>query len=361
MSLPDLRYPGVNAQQTGPSALSAFGTNVVAWPGVAHVASALRSDVYRLHDYSGGSATWRTRWQKIETSKGVFDWGTLDADVATLMGTGADILFTVFATPSWASARPSEASAYGGSNLGIAAEPANMQDLADFCTAIATRYKGKIKYYEVWNEANEVGFFSGTQAKLAEMVRRAAVAIKSADPNALIVGPSVTYLWPSGTGLAYLQSMLAASDGAGGALKDWIDIVSVHLYASTNPRIGEVSCMVKRVRDVMQLAGVAGLPLWNTESAVLSPAFSTLAANERAAAIQRLLLLPLCSNYGAVDCTFVYAPDGSSYGFVSDDVTQYNALADAIAAGEVSGVRVSPDGRLSYSLAGEEILVPVAV
>lgn len=361
MILPDLRRPGVNAQQTGPSALSAFGTNVVAWPGAVHVASAIRSDVYRLHDYSGGSATWRTRWQKIETSKGVFDWGTLDADVDTLRGTGANILFTVFATPLWASARPSEASAYGGSNLGIAAEPTNMQDLADFCTAIATRYRGKIKYYEVWNEANAVGFFTGTQAKLAEMVRSAAVAIKAADPSALIVGPSVTYLWPSGTGLAYLQSMMSASDGAGGVLKDWIDIVSVHLYANSNARIGEVPGMIKRVRDVMQLAGVSSLPLWNTESTYLSPAFSTLTADERAAAIKRLLLLPLCSNYGAVDCTFVYAPDGTSYGFVADDVTQYNALADAIAAGAVSNVRVSPDGRLAYSLAGEEIFVPVAV
>lgn len=330
---------------------------MTAWPDVDHAAGAMTASIYRLHDYNGGSTTWRTRWAKIETAKGSYNWGTLDGAVDRLVADGKQVLFTVFGTPAWASARPAEASAYGVGNEGIAAEPAAVQDLADFCTTLASRYAGRITHYEIWNEANEPGFFSGTVAKLVEMVRVASSAIQAADPSAVIVAPSVTRLWPNGTGRSYMRSMYTTSDGAGGALSDWVDIASVHLYTLTLARVGEVQAMIKAVRDIMLDVGVSSKPLWNTEHTIISPTFPGATAEQRGSAVQKLLLCSAASLAGGVDASFIYAPDSSTYGMSADDVAAYNAMAASISGG-ITDVRIAPDGRLSYAAVGVVSFVP---
>ena len=181
------------------------------------------------------------RWNQIETSAGVFSWAAMDSWVNTHYAAGRDLVFVLFGTPSFYSARSSEIGAYGAGSPGIQAEPSDMTKWDAFCTAVATRYISKIKYYEVWNEPNlgnngtttsgSSFFFSGTFAKLSEMVRRANQAIKAVDPTAKILSPAVQgWAATSGTSDTYFTGMMSASDGATGTMKDWIDIVAVHLY-----------------------------------------------------------------------------------------------------------------------------------
>lgn len=357
----NLRIPPVEFRQAHALTVppERFGLNYIAWPGSASASSQMQNKVCRLHDYSGGSPSWRNRWSKVEPSKGVFDWAGIDTAVDQIRAAGSDVLFTVFGSPTWASARPAEIGAYGVGSPGIAAEPANMADLSDFCTTLATRFAGQIKYYEIWNEVNAVGFFSGSQAILAEMVRIAATAIKTSDPAAVIVGPSVTYLWAQGNGREYFKTMYGVSDGAGGSLRDWVDIVSVHLYSYTFARIAEVPVMLKAIRDAMAAAGVSGKPLWNTEHTVLGPDFATLTQQQRRASIQRLVLMPLVSVYGGCDCSILYGPDSASFVFSSDDIAEYNDIVTALREGRISDVRISPDGRLSYLRDGVQVLVEI--
>lgn len=357
----NLRIPPVEFRQAHALTVppERFGLNYIAWPGSASASSQMQNKVCRLHDYSGGSPSWRNRWSKVEPSKGVFDWAGIDTAVDQIRAAGSDVLFTVFGSPTWASARPTEIGVYGVGSPGIAAEPANMADLSDFCTALATRFAGRIKYYEIWNEVNAVGFFSGSQAKLAEMVRIAATAIKTSDPSAVIVGPSVTFLWAQGNGREYFQTMYGAPDGAGGALRDWVDIVSVHLYSYSFARISEVQVMLKAVRDAMVTAGVSGKPLWNTEHTVLGPDFATLTPQQRQASIRRMVLIPLVSAYGGCDHSVIYGPDSSAFGFAADDIAEYNDLVTALHNGRISDVRLSPDGRMSYIRDGSQVLVEI--
>ncbi len=67
-----------------------------------------RSGAVRSHDLAGGKA----RWQYIQPSDNTWDWVDLDAWVNAHYAAGRDILFTLFGTPSWASARPTERNAY---------------------------------------------------------------------------------------------------------------------------------------------------------------------------------------------------------------------------------------------------------
>ncbi len=109
-------------------------------------------------------ATWRlwdssVMWSEIQPQRGVYSWDLLDSLVNLAEKHGVEPALTLGMTPTWASARPSDGSDYGPQTS--AAEPANMQDWVDYVTAVATRYKGRIHCYEMWNEPNGQ-YFTGT-------------------------------------------------------------------------------------------------------------------------------------------------------------------------------------------------------
>ena len=153
----------------------------------------------------------------------------------------------------------------------------------DFCRALAFRYAGKIRYYEVWNEVNQQNngsgatgtraYFTGTYAKLAEMVRRASQAIKAVDPTAKIICPN-TQGWTTSSGATdtYFTGMMSASTGDGSTtMKDWVDIIGVHLYLPTSNRVQDLAGMIDRINASKTAAGVSALPTWDTESSMESP------------------------------------------------------------------------------------------
>jgi len=57
---------------------------------------------------------------------------------------------------------------------------------------VAKRYKGQIKYYQIWNEANLTNFWTGSPQQMAQMTASAAKIIRAQDPNAQVVAASTT-------------------------------------------------------------------------------------------------------------------------------------------------------------------------
>ena len=53
-----------------------------------------------------------------------------------------------------------------------------MQDWRDYLTAVATRYKGRAHYFQVWNEPNQPDFYQGSMETLVAMTRIAYEVIK---------------------------------------------------------------------------------------------------------------------------------------------------------------------------------------
>jgi hypothetical protein len=125
---------------------------------------------------------------------------------------------------------------------------------------IATRYKGRIGAYEIWNEPNLPMFFSGSIPKMVELTKVANQEIRKIDPSAIIVSPSTTnmergFKWT----LSYLN--------AGGAAL--VDVIGFHLYddnKAPEAMIPKVDSFLKMLRD----GGYAGKPLWNTETGLLN-------------------------------------------------------------------------------------------
>lgn len=200
------------------------------------------------------------KWAAIEPNAPVggvhtYDWSDLDLFIQQAESRGIRIIYTIYQTPAWAatSSAPDPYGAPGG-----ASPPANIASYANFVTALATRYRGRIFAYEVWNEP-DISFWTGTPQQMAELERACVAAVRAADPAALIVAPP-----PSGGGmylgpLDWYERFLAA----GGAQPS--DVIAFHFYSDRAEQdIGKAAAF----RSLLAAYGLAAKPLWHDESGI---------------------------------------------------------------------------------------------
>ena len=202
---------------------------------------ALGTRVVRLWDT-------HTRWMDVEPAKGRWDFGRSDLYVEYARRNGAQVLFTLGQTPAWAAADP-EVHCYYAAGC---SPPADLADWRAYVRALATRYRSRVRYWELWNEPNTPEFWRGSPERLAEMARIAREEILRANPNAQLLGPGL-----GAVGFDFLDRFLAAGGG------DALDAISFHVYA--NASVHQVIASQSRVRAIADRHGKAGLPLWNTE------------------------------------------------------------------------------------------------
>jgi hypothetical protein len=210
-----------------------------AWPAVTF-------GTWRLWDTRG------VRWFELEPAKDQWEFGLLDLYVDRATQHGLEVMLTLGQTPTWASARPTEASRY---SPGAAAEPASMTYWQTYIRTVATRYKGRIKAYELWNEPDGVQYWSGTTEMMVTLAREAYAIIKEVDPAALVITPGET------GGPYWLDPYLAAGGG------NYADVIAYHMYPpSTESTPENLVSKIASVRTVMNKYGQGSKPLWNTET-----------------------------------------------------------------------------------------------
>lgn len=222
----------------------------IPWPSVGHHVRTVR-----LWDSDGAPGQPGAQWASVHLAPGVFDWRAIDAHVARAEARGADVIYTLARCPQWASARPNEPSPYGP---GQASEPANLQTWRDWVTAIGTRYAGRIRYWEIWNEPNDASFFTGSPATLVDLAREAHTILKAIDPQNQIVSPSPY-------ALDYLDTYLALGGGA------WADVIGYHFYViGLEPEVLSES-YIPGARAILDSHGLSSKPLWDTEAGWYAP------------------------------------------------------------------------------------------
>lgn len=199
----------------------------------------------RLHDLS-------VSWRELEPQPAQWRWQQLDESVRIVLETGADIVLPLQNTPAWASAEPDIAGAYGP---GSAGPPKEVADWENYVSKVVERYKGRIAYYELWNEPNIKKFFRGSPASLADLTKRTATIVKRIDTNAKVVCAGITGQY----GLPWLNAYLMAGAAAS------CDVVGYHLYTG-HQRPETFVRTIAGVREAMARSGAASKPLWNTES-----------------------------------------------------------------------------------------------
>jgi O-antigen ligase len=204
--------------------------------------------------------------------KVVSAWDKYDFIVDQAVGHGMTIMARLDSPPVWARMPGDDLEKYHKG------PPNNPDDYGDFAEAVAARYKGKIKYYQIWNEPNLLGEWGGHPVSAEEYVKLLKVAhdrIKAVDPEAVIISaalaPTTEDSAANRNDILYLQDMY----NSGGA--PYFDVMSTMLYGLGQPpsdrRMDFKRLSFSRavlLRDVMVANGDADTPIWISEYAWVS-------------------------------------------------------------------------------------------
>lgn len=202
----------------------------------------------------GGLRLWDNyvNWSNLEPRKGEWHFNDLDRLVNKAQESGVGVLLVLGQTPAWASARPKEASPYFP---GSAAEPVDIEDWKRYVRTVATRYRGRIQAYEVWNEVDLKAFWTGSFLKLAELEREAYSVLKSVDPNVIVVSANMSM-----TTKSKLNEYFYAGNGR------FADVIGYHFYTpGAQPELNFLKYMVY-LKDALTKYGLVKKPIWNTET-----------------------------------------------------------------------------------------------
>jgi len=309
-------------------------------------------------------------WFNIAAAgRGLYDWTALDAFVSAAAAAGRDVVFNFLGTPTWASARPAEAGHYAP---GSDAEPADMADIGTFASTVCARYVARgtpIAAFEIWNEpkyadgggVDQGNYFTGAPTALAAMGRAICQAVKAVDANALVLTPSPTgleFLWVpgDGSGTDNLDRFLGAPDGSGGSGRDWVDAIAFHAYSHDgNNNLFAIPQMVANVRTCAALRGLAGKPIWITETSAITPPLDSFVAQHQQDYIARTLLLALGCG---VERVIWYAWD-DPLGFSTQPTVaaRWDALVAQLAGATLTVVNSLANRQVAAVVGGVRVLV----
>jgi hypothetical protein len=257
--------PGAIAQMTSPD----FGVQAFLWwqPEVAD------RDLSLVKDAGFGWVKQYFAWQDIEgAGKGKFDWSNADRVVEEVQKYNLKLIVRVGADPGrvfWAGNPPENAGAF-----------------ADFLAAVASRYRGRIQAYQIWNEPNlarEWGNKRPDPTGYVRMLRIAYSTIKGLDPNAIIVtagmAPTTQDDAIAMPDMRFYQGMY---DAMGGQSNGFFDMLGVHgagyavspetdpQVAASDPKLSNNDpspVNLKRVYAFRHVEDVRGLMVNNGDSA----------------------------------------------------------------------------------------------
>ncbi len=221
-------------------------------------------------------------WQDIEIhGKGDFEdrrnsparsaWEKYDQIVDLAEQYGMGLIVRVSTPPAWSRAK--------GDEVGTFAPPDNYDDFGDFVYALVSRYRGRITYYQLWNEPNiypEWGSYAISPEDYTRLLKIGATRAREADPNVAIIAGA----------LASTIALQPAADPPNNALNDLIflqrmydagaapyfDIMAMQAYGlwsgptdrRMHPRVMNFG-RPQFVRDLMVANGDAHKSIWISE------------------------------------------------------------------------------------------------
>ena len=263
-----LALPGSPTRVTAaarPWALAKGVGVTLASPGNAHYVPELGMEWARLV----------LSWNDSEPAPGQFTWAGADT-VVEQVTPHARLIFQVAYTPAWARPDPADP---------LMTPPRDPQALARFLAAAATRYRGRVAAYEIWNEPN-LGMYWGNRkpdaAGYVALLRAVRPALQAADPDAALVaaGPQAVGNRDDveAVGQArYLRDMYQAG------LAGLADVIGLHMYGYISPPeaarahpAGFYFREVEALHTIMEEAGDGARPVWITEMGWLMEAPCTI-------------------------------------------------------------------------------------
>jgi hypothetical protein len=266
----------------------------------------------------GASRIWDMgeTWRDLQPRRGATSTAAiarLDRIVARMRAHGSQPLLTLGMTPAWAAHKCNHV--YHGVDWGLqTCAPVSTSTTGawgKYVRMLAARYRGKVTYFELWNEPSYHNGWNDSVRTLAKM-QVSAQKILHAYGDKLVSPPIAFTDGNPRHGMSWLDSFLRLPGGKA------FDIVGLHLYPDDPSAKGGYGPewaiqTLRSVRGVLRSDGVGAKPVWNTETNVgRAPAHTTMGGGARAAAmVARTYLLATENN---VARTFWYAADDRTWG-----------------------------------------------
>lgn len=187
-------------------------------------------------------------WNGIERERDHYDWTFWDNLVAQAQQKHIGLIPYVAYSPRWAVRDDKEF---------WKQPPMDPQSYGDFMYRIASRYRGRVAAWEIWNEPDNRDYWTGTVEQFADLVKVAARRIREADPNAVLVLGGMSY------GLSPFLKRLIVDDH----IDRYVDVVALHAYPESwsNERAETVfQQWIPAVSDAL-VQDQSGVDLWVNE------------------------------------------------------------------------------------------------
>lgn len=168
----------------------------------------------------------QVEWHTIEHGPDNFEWEPLDRAVEACNGFGFKLLLGVTHAPDWTRVSELESG-----------PPADYAEFGRFMGQLATRYRGRVAGYELWNEPNLAREWRGEPldpARFVALVAEGASGVRAADPDGLVISgaPAVTGINDGVEAIddrVFLRGMYEAG------IAQWVDGIGAHPYGFANP------------------------------------------------------------------------------------------------------------------------------
>jgi GH35 family endo-1,4-beta-xylanase len=218
-------------------------------------------------------------WARIEPVRGEFNWEFYDRMVDIAEKYGIQIYGLISYWSNWTKPNTLE----------------GIEDYAEYCKALVSRYKDKIKHWEVWNEPN-IFFWTGPKEMYANLLKTAYKAIKEADPEAQVLGCST-----SGIDTNFIKMVI--EKGAP------FDALTIHPYRRTL----DDEHFIRELQDVSRLTveidGKAK-PVWITEMGWTTEIPHGVSEREQASLLARTYLCAAASGVVSSVSWYDFKDDG---------------------------------------------------
>ena len=232
----------------------------------------LQQALHRLHGAGFGWVRQRIDWSRIEPQPGTFQWAWSDETLSAITAAGLVPVVVLEGSPAWArddKDRPPQGFSANDRPWRFA-PPATPETFARFAAAFAVRYQDSVRFYQIWDEPNIAPHW-GNQlidpVGYARLLRAAAIAVRAADPDAVILAAALAPTQDRGhTAIDegfFLQRLYAAGAAP------YFDAVLVQPFGfGTGPEDARsrVDALNFRraawVRQVMVAAGDGQTPVW---------------------------------------------------------------------------------------------------
>jgi hypothetical protein len=208
-------------------------------------------------------------WRAIETSPGTYDFSHLDALITRARAKKARVLLVMGQTPNipsyWTSRVPSTVEYHG---VGSTTMPPQLA-WQNYVKALARRYGTSIDY-QVWNEGNVPGFWTGGAANLAKLTRWAREALNQVPATSRNRARLVAPAFGTRSGISYVGSFYAQKPpGATATAKrfpvaSYVSAVALQLYPTAFRGPEDSIALLNSAKRYLTKYNV-NKPIYNTE------------------------------------------------------------------------------------------------